>query len=206
MWPVPAFRPRYAQRRPATPSDAQRRPATPSRPSVGEPLQRIVAARDGGRRDRFHPLPRNRSPPWIDRRRVCRLHRLAEPRQQQVRLPGSAIDSRSPTGSSQACVDSANVPQCTGISTPPPSRPCASSALAGPRWMSPHDGWNAPTSSITRSNGPSRSRIASYSVVSPGVAAEEDLVPLALDSHRRPQGHVAVLQSATRRSAAKGPR
>src|SRR6266566_3912809 len=33
--------------------------------------------------------------------------------------------------------------------------------------MSPHPGWNAPTSSITRSNGPSLWRISSYSVVSP---------------------------------------
>jgi len=33
--------------------------------------------------------------------------------------------------------------------------------------MSPHAGWKAPTSSITRSNGPSRSRIVAYSVVSP---------------------------------------
>ena len=48
--------------------------------------------------------------------------------------------------------------------------------------MSPQAGWNAPTSSITRSNGPSRSRIASYSVVRPGVAAEEHRVPLASGS------------------------
>src|SRR6185503_6179257 len=33
--------------------------------------------------------------------------------------------------------------------------------------MSPQDGWKAPTSSMTRSNGPSRSRIDAYSVVSP---------------------------------------
>ena len=33
---------------------------------------------------------------------------------------------------------------------------CASSAFSGPRWMSPQAGWNAPISSITRSNGPSR--------------------------------------------------
>ena len=33
--------------------------------------------------------------------------------------------------------------------------------------MSPQDGWKAPTSSMTRSNGPRRSRIAWYSVVSP---------------------------------------
>lgn len=41
------------------------------------------------------------------------------------------------------------------------------SAFWGPRWMSPQAGWNAPTSSITRSNGPSRSRIVRYSVVRP---------------------------------------
>ena len=33
--------------------------------------------------------------------------------------------------------------------------------------MSPQAGWNAPTSSMTRSNGPSRSRIVAYSAVSP---------------------------------------
>ena len=48
-----------------------------------------------------------------------------------------------------------------------PTALSASSALTGPRWISPHDGWKAPTSSMTRSNGPSRSRIVAYSVVRP---------------------------------------
>ncbi len=37
----------------------------------------------------------------------------------------------------------------------------------GPKCMSPHAGWNAPISSITRSKGPRRARIAPYSVVRP---------------------------------------
>ena len=75
--------------------------------------------------------------------------------------------SSASAGWSQACIARLNVPQCTGRNGPPPRRASASSAFLGPRWMSPHAGWNAPTSSMTRSNGPSRSRIVRYSVVNP---------------------------------------
>src|ERR1700677_1781136 len=47
----------------------------------------------------------------------------------------------------------------------PPSMACAFKALSGPKWMSPQAGGKAPISSITTSNGPSRSRIDRYSVV-----------------------------------------
>src|SRR5437773_10359071 len=75
--------------------------------------------------------------------------------------------SKDSAGWSQACIARLNVPQCTGRKAPPPSNASAFSAFSGPRCMSPHEGWRPPTSSITRSNGPSRSRIVWYSVVRP---------------------------------------
>ena len=78
-----------------------------------------------------------------------------------------ALASSVSAGSSQACMARLKVPQCTGRRAPPPSSAWASSALSGPRWMSPQEGWKAPTSSITRSKGPSRSRMRPYSVVRP---------------------------------------
>jgi hypothetical protein len=72
--------------------------------------------------------------------------------------PGSCASSTS-AGSSQGCSARLKVPQCMGRKGPPPSSCQAFSALSGPRWMSPQDGWKAPTSSITRSNGPRRSRM-----------------------------------------------
>ena len=41
------------------------------------------------------------------------------------------------------------------------------SALSGPRWIDPHDGWYAPTSSMTRSKGPSRRPMSPNSGVRP---------------------------------------
>src|SRR5439155_13181195 len=49
-------------------------------------------------------------------------------------------DNKVSAGSSHACSARLKVPQCTGRNAPPPSSDQASSALAGPRWMSPHDG------------------------------------------------------------------
>src|SRR6516162_9470877 len=54
-----------------------------------------------------------------------------------------------------------------GRNVPPPRSPSAFRAFSGPKCMSPQEGWNAPTSSITRSKGPQRSRMLWYSVVRP---------------------------------------
>src|SRR5262249_37049550 len=78
-----------------------------------------------------------------------------------------ASDSSCSPGSSHAWKPSENVPQWTGNSVPPPSMRNASSAFSGPRWIVPHAGWNAPISSMTRSNGPNAWPIAVNSSVRP---------------------------------------
>ena len=65
-------------------------------------------------------------------------------------------------------------------------------------------GWKAPTSSITRSNGPRRSRICAYSVVSPVSPLKNHRVPLRTDDERGPQGRVAVVQIRRRERCCEG--
>src|SRR5690606_7218368 len=67
-------------------------------------------------------------------------------------------------GWSQRWVDRSKVPQWIGSSGPPPSAACAARAFMGPRWMLAHAGWYAPTSSMTRSNGPNCAPISAKAV------------------------------------------
>ena len=97
----------------------------------------------------------------------------------------------------------AEVPQCTGRKAPAAEQVenLPSAFTPGRGGCGPTDGWNAPTSSITRSNGPG-ARGSSRTGRESGVAAEEHRAALAAQDQRRPQRRVAVAQPAPRKRCA----
>ena len=151
----------------ASSTSLRRRPRSVQRPGDGARLCARIAltaglggslrgvTRAGRRRCVRRRLRIDAAPPGLQMRIVRRLDGLPEPwHQQRTRRAGGGVHrlGRLVPGMHRE-VERAPVHR---QQQPPPSRRCAASAFSGPRWMSPHAGWNAPTSSITRSKGPRR--------------------------------------------------